>query len=280
MEGFCSLLAPDNAVAFGSILGRMAGLIDLKRKKKALKNLQLCFGDSLRPRERIKLLRGVYEHIGMCFVESLIIPRLIRDGTFRRRVRIEGMEKLKASTRFGKGIIFVTGHIGNWEITGLRLSSEAGGVVSVGQRLGNPFLDSRLDVVRTDQGQRVVPPKGALPELIKQLRRGGNIGLVVDQRPPRGSGVVAKFFGLDAKTYTTPAVLAQKYSVVALPVYSRREGKSFRHCVYVADPIPPPPSSDDDEILRLTQRINDIFEKAIRAAPEQWLWVYNRWKIR
>jgi len=273
----CRFLSPDNAVALGRLLGQVGYFLAFRRRPVALANLRLCYGAGVSPIERARLVQRVYEHLGMTFTECFLLPGWIESGLFDRRVTIEGEEILRDALRQGKGVIVVTGHIGNWEVVGFAVSRTLGRVVSVGKPLSNHLLDSYLRKLRNRAGQELVPTDGAVGAMIKELQQGGVVGLLVDQRASHG-GATLRFFGIEASTHTTPAALALKYGSPIVILYDRRIGRRFRHRIKVLDPILPEAGTREESLLRTSQRINDTLEAIIRAEPDQWLWVYSRWK--
>lgn len=174
------------------------------------------------------------------------------------------------------GCIFVTPHIGNWEL--LPAVSAVVGIplVMVARPLDNPYLEKLFYENRTAAGQVVVPKRNAMFVLQRTLQQGKSIGMLTDQSTIKG--ILVDFFGRKATTTPVPAVLAiTKHRPVVVVACCRTA--DFRFEGFVCDPIwPEKGAPEKDEIYRITSRINQQMEAIIRKYPEQYFWLHNRWK--
>ena len=219
-----------------------------------------------------------FAHFGRATVEGAFAHRLLRRSTFRRHVSIANEERLRATLAEGKGAILVTGHLGVWELFG-RVFQFLGGRSHVVYRPPkNPFADRFLREWRAALGQELVEREGALRPLLRALRDGGYIGLLMDQHAKR-DGVWTPFFGRSASTTPAPALLALRTGAPILPGYLRRLPGTYRFELFFDEPLRVAPSGDRAaDIERVTARLSSLLESYIRRTPTQWLWMHRRWR--
>ncbi len=263
------------APAIGRVLARTLRFLDRKHSRIAAKNLERSRG-VVPPDGVTAFIDRVYDHIGLGFVEMLMIPRLMELHEFSRYVRLERFEVIDRVLREGRGVIVVIGHQGNWELIGLAVTLAGYPLNSLARPVENPWLDRYLLRFRTQTGQRIIPKYNALGDMIRALRRNELLVIQVDQ-DARKSGVFVNFFGRPASTHRSPALLSLKYGtpIVVADIF-REDG--LHRCV-VSDPIYPNPfRSSPDAVRELTQAFTARLEEFVRAHPEQWFWVHDRWR--
>jgi Kdo2-lipid IVA lauroyltransferase/acyltransferase len=179
-----------------------------------------------------------------------------------------------------RGCIFLTPHLGNWELLPY-VSAKVGIPLAVVVRpLDNPYLERLLYARRAVNGQIVIPKRNAFFTLQKLLQEGKSIGMLPDQSTKKG--ILVDFMGRPAMTTPVPAILALSYQrpvVVVACCRSNNQSLSFEG--FVSDPIWPAQnySSEKAEIIRITEAIHKEMETVIRRYPEQYLWMHNRWKV-
>jgi len=263
------------APAMARVLGRLFRLVDLKHARIAAKNLGLSPG--VCPPERIPaFVDRVYEHLGLGFVEMLMIPRLMGLHGLSRLVRLERFDIVEQLLREGRGMIAVIAHQGNWELIGLGVTLAGYPLSSLARPIENVWIERYLERFRTQTGQRIIPKYHALGEMIRVLQRNEILVVQVDQ-DARHFGIFVDFFGRPASTHRSPALLSLKYGVPIIPVNIYREG-GVHHCV-VNEPLRPEEfRGRPDPAKALTQAYTARMEGYIRQHPDQWFWVHDRWK--
>jgi KDO2-lipid IV(A) lauroyltransferase len=220
----------------------------------------------------------------MLIVEILFTTRLIHLETWRNFVELGDiratLELMIRRTNGHGGLIMLTGHYGNWEITGYTLATLGFETVSVARALNNPYLNDWLMGVRQRRGQRVVDKKGAAMEVAELLGNGGVVAFVADQNAgPKG--VFVDFFGRKASTYKSIALLAMQFEVPIVVGYARRTDRGFHFKIDTQDIIRPEDWKDQaDPLIYITQRYTKAIEDFVRAAPAQYWWMHRRWKTR
>jgi KDO2-lipid IV(A) lauroyltransferase len=196
------------------------------------------------------------------------------------RIRIEGLEHVRsAMDRHGRALL-LTAHLGNWELlpavcrlTGYRLSV-------VLRPLDAPWLGRLATRLRERSGVELIDKRAALRPVLRALRGGGMVGILLDQNAARREGVFVPFFGHPASTSRSMAVLALRTGTPIVPAFIRREDGGV-HRVVVGPALPWPPSGElDAAIVDLTAYCTDAIEAAIRETPGQWLWMHDRWRTR
>ncbi len=197
------------------------------------------------------------------------------------RERIRGVDELFRKARAihdeSGGCIFVTPHIGNWEILPYASSVVGIPLAVVARPLDNPLLEKLLYANRVGSGQMVVPKKNALFKLKKLLQRRMSIGVLPDQATAKGLPV--NFFGRKALATPVPALLAVVHRRPIVVVACCRKWDNFHYEGFVSDPIYPAAHDDEkQELIRLTEAMNREMERIILRYPEQYLWMHNRWK--
>lgn len=257
----------------GRWLGRIIELIDLKHKRIAIKNLEKSRG--ICPPDAIPDFIGrIYHHMGLGFVEMMMIPKLIR--RVGRCVKLDRFHVVDDVLRQGRGMIVVIGHLGNWELIGLAVCHAGYPLHSLARPIDNPRIDRYLNRFRSQTGQTIIPKYHALGEMIRVLQRNEILIIQVDQ-DARHHGVYVDFFGRPASTHRSPALLSLKYGTPIVVANIFRDN-GLHHCV-LSDPILPETfRTHADPVQALTQAFTTNFEGCVRAHPEQWFWLHDRWK--
>jgi KDO2-lipid IV(A) lauroyltransferase len=192
-------------------------------------------------------------------------------------IEIRGMEHYDAARAKGKGLIFLTGHCGNWELVALTYARIFNSSMSVvARRQNNPYLNAMVEKMRLRYENSIIYKENSIRDMISVIRRNGTIGLLVDQTVLPEEGVLISFLGRPAWASKAPVLLARKTGAVILPAFIHREG--VRHiitinpeCVFEAD-------ASEDGIARDVKRYSEFIEHFITAHPTDWYWVHRRWK--
>jgi KDO2-lipid IV(A) lauroyltransferase len=265
-------------------LGDLLYAILPRRRRIAVNNLKIAFGGELNDREIMRLARRSCQSFFLMAAEVMRSPfrfngsRVVRDRRYRSEHLEELFLKAKKIHDEAGGCIFVTPHLGNWEM--LPYASALIGIplAVVMRPMDNPYLERTILSSRVASGQVVIPKRNAMFVLERMLRQGKSLGILPDQSTGRGLRV--KFFGREATVTPIPAVLAIAYKRPIVVVAACRTSDPYYFEGYVSDPIVPGnnPGGEQAEIVRITTEINEKMEEIIRKYPEQYLWMHNRWK--
>jgi Kdo2-lipid IVA lauroyltransferase/acyltransferase len=264
------------ALAHG--LGRVWAACDGRHLAIAADNLRQAFPDWDEARIA-RTARGVYAHFGAIMVDLLWLGRRSRDEILSI-VEWEGCEHYEAAKASGSGMLFVLGHLGNWEVLGVAHGyvHEPAGVIA--RPLDNPALDERLTSFRRRGGNIVISKWQALQQTLRLIRVGKGVAVLIDQNVQEKDGIFVRFFGRPAATTTVAAAVALKTGCILVPVRTRLLPNGHYRFSYEAPPAWTPTGERVTDIVGLTQALTSRIEAWVREAPEQWLWLHRRWKTQ
>lgn len=276
-RGLTGLLSPAGLAKVGDVLGNFYSLLGGRRRRIIDFNLGLAFPE-MSDDERRALARAVTRHFARSALDAIRLQRL-RPEELLAAVDISGIENLENALALGRGAFFLTAHIGSWEVAALVTGLEVGaGLAVVNRPLDNPLLEIELDRLRRLYGNRVFGKRNVLREMLAQLKKGGGVGILIDQRVREEQGVEVPFFGHPAWTHPVLARMGRKTRAPVVPTFALRDTPGRYRLRYetpvVVDDLPEPQLDD----VALTTRYMAILEAAIRANPDQWLWYHDRWK--
>lgn len=276
LRGLFGLLPLRVAEALGRGAGRLYRLLDARRRRLVAENLARAFPEK-GPDGLARLERAVFAHFGGLAAELLRCEKEPLESLLGR-IEVVGLEHARAAAASGRGVFFATPHLGNWEWAALVTGANGFPVTIVARPLDNPFLDARLTAMRERTGCRVVSKRDAARTLLKTLREGGIVGILADQRARPPDAVEVPFFGRPASTTTAVARFAEKTGALFLPVVCLRTGPGRYRLVY-SEPVDPAALPESERaVAPLTARVTALVESQVRAAPEQWLWLHDRWR--
>lgn len=223
--------------------------------------------------KRWRMARAVFRNFAYSILDFLYIPTLTDENLHDFLADLRGWEHVQAARKAGRGGIFVTAHMGSWELAGACIGL-LGTPLTVAAL---PHKDKRVDdifVRNREAGQiEVVPVGGAMPKLENALTRGRFIALVSD-RDVKGTGLKLPFFGERMRVPSGHAKLALRTGAWILPGVGYRE-RDWRITIEIRAPIIPDPVHDTEESL--TQRCLNVLEEFIRERPNQWLSFFDLW---
>ncbi len=277
---------------FSGFLGNMLYFLVPKRRNIAVENLRHAFREEKNELEIRKIARKSCKSFFLTFLEMMKFRNLLRKpdkiNNFKTRIinLDEFASKIKSIHDKSGGCIFVTPHIGNWELLPYIFSMFEVPLTIVARPPDNVYIEKLIYSSRVASGQMVIPKKNALFALQRVLRQGTSIGLLPDQSTMKGISV--NFFDRKATNTPVPALLAITYKRPIVVVACCRKAGNYQYECLVCDPIWPAlnrngkePGENKDrktEIFRLTEAMNQNMESIIKKYPGQYLWMHNRWK--
>jgi KDO2-lipid IV(A) lauroyltransferase len=276
MARLWSLLPLAWSQRLGRILGRLWQACDQRHREVVKANLSLAFPE--KDPAWIKSTAGAcFENIAMigCEIPYLLYAPLEK---LLKITRFHNLENLLQAQSQGKGLIGLTGHIGNWEWCNVLLGAAGYRGTVIARPLDNPSLDQLVNQWRSRSGQTIVSKEATARILLRALKSGQGVAILLDQNTDWYEGIWASFFGRPASTSHGVAQLALLTGAPVVPIYCfRAEDGAFD--IFCHEPLPILRSGDrTNDIWDNTQQYNDVLEKIIRRAPAQWLWQHRRWK--
>jgi len=261
-------------LALGRLAGRIAAVVDRKRARIARENIRRCLPE-LGPDGREALLRANFEHYGVLVLELSHMFSPI-PGHWRayveRNVRVAGLENWEKAHARGKGELFVSSHIANWEFCAGIGAIRGMPVMIVTRHLKPQWLHDWMEKVRLTTGVTAAYQPRTMPTVMKQVRNGGGVVFVMDQYMPPPMGSPLRLFGVMVDTLSAVAPLARRTGAAILPVSARR-GEDGTVLVTVEPEVA---LSDSDAADN--QRLADLMERWMRENPAQSLWGHRRFK--
>lgn len=251
------------------------------RRRLIRENLRRVFAPHLSEVEIVRLAQAHYTHLALLVWEFIRFPWL-SERRRERLVRVENIEAILRVHARGKGVLILTGHLGNWEIAtvaGLAGFPQYRGQLHV---LRRPLVPDWLDRLVTRRFRRggfgVLPKQNALHRVLDRLAAGDSVVFVLDQYAHGRDGVKVDFFGHPTGTMRSLAILSRSTGVPVVPVSTWREPDG-KHVLRFEEPLPTLPCDDANEGIRLnTRAYNAVLERLILRHPEQWFWMHRRWK--
>lgn len=246
------------------------------------RNLELAFPE-LSLLERRRLLDQSLENFGRILADFAHFSRTTPENL---AARIETSLPQHTQVRYraikatGRGAIFVTAHLGNWEMLAMALSAVFEPGPYLVRPFDNPFLDRYAAGVRSRFGNRPINKRDSVLEALAILDDGGNLGLLVDINTLQRDGVFVPFFGHLACTTRTVAMLALRTNALIIPMCCVWQTNRYRIVVGELVEAVRAASYAKKNIIDTTARYTAEIEKFIRAYPEQWLWIHRRWKTQ
>jgi len=275
------MLPRRRAIALGVTVGRLGYRVLGRLRKTGLRNLEIAFPD-MPETERRRLLRASYESLGRLLGEFSQLTRATPES-LRQIIEYDevGLAHLRAAERNKRGVIFLTGHLGVWELHSFGWSALEYPLSFLVRPLDNPRIEEMIEAVRTRFGNRAIDKQSAARQALRVLREGGTLGILSDLNTQTREGVFVPFFGKLACTTAGIATLALKTDAVVIPtcaVWNRERGRYFFHGDPPVELVRTGDHQKDIEIN--TANFAAAVERMVRLYPDQWLWIHKRWKTR
>jgi KDO2-lipid IV(A) lauroyltransferase len=263
-----------NASFVGSSLAKTLGPL-LRSKRTIEKNLKICF-KNIDQKEIKRISLGMWDNIGRTFSEYIFLNNFQKHH--ENLIKLNGMEYLDEIKNNNKPVVFVSGHLSNFELLGTKLNQHGIRFCAIYRPLNNIFLNPIMEYLRLKYVCPVMIKKGRsnIRELLNKIKSGYSVIIIADQRT--GEGKKIEFFNCPALTTTIPAQISLKYNCKIVPLRMERlSHNNFEMTIYKPFEYKKSDNYEKDS-YNLTLEINKRLEKMILKKPEQWLWPHNRWK--
>ncbi len=262
----------------GATLGTLYYHVDGRRKRIALSNLRLVFGEEKTEDEILQILKASYRHLGSTLLEFAVLPRLT-PGKLSELVHTEALEKIGRAREAGRGVLLLTGHFGNWELLAQSAAIKGYPAHVIGREANVGLLHRYIVGLREAHGNRVIVKQQAMRKVLTALKNGEIVGILCDQRGS-SQGLMIDFLGHPAPTNADVARLILTSGATVMTIFLVR-GPDKTHMFHVSDPMVFESTGDrETDVLHVTHQYMQALESFIRRYPEQWLWMHRRWMRR
>ena len=259
----------------GTWLGYLFYLLDRTHRRVATGNLAAAF-----PRrtasERRAIVRAMFAHFGRLLFEFLKFSTLSPEQ-IQSRVEFDGEERVRLAYGQGKGVLFITGHFGFWELHAVAhpLRFEPIGVLA--RTLDNARLNALLEEIRQRTGNFVIYRQGSIRKVMRTMADKHGVAILIDQHISGADAVNVEFFERTAATTSAVAAMALRTGAPVVPVFALPLGRGRYRLIY-EHPVEPPAADSEDAVREFTQRCTDVLEMYVRRHPDLWLWMHRRWR--
>jgi Kdo2-lipid IVA lauroyltransferase/acyltransferase len=251
-------------------------LVDMalpRLRRVAGRNLSLAF-PKLTDAQRADIINGVFRSIARLLVTLAKLPGIGREN-LDGWIRFEGYEHFNSALRAGRGVLFATAHLGNWELSAFAHALFAQPMNVVVRPLDNPLLDRLVTRRRELSGNHILSKRDPARPILKALAANQAVGVLIDQNVSADAAVFVDFFGIPASAGAGFARLAARSGAAVIPGFAIWCDNERRYVLRFYPPVVMTGNAAQD-----TQALQHVLESVIRAYPDQWLWIHRRWKTR
>ena len=265
------ILGPRNSSNIGGMIFEKIGPLFRSKKlihsniKKAIPNID---NDNLE-----LITKSMWNNYGRIFAEYIFISQF-RIGKLESKIKIEGQEILDEIIKLNKQVVFISGHLSNFELMAMCLEKSGIKLSAIYRPLNNIFLNNIMEKIRNKYicKHQIKKGIGGVKSLIRLMQNNFSTALMIDQRVSQG--ILSNLFKKPALTTTIPAQLVKKFNIPVVPVYIERI-KEIEFKIVISKPIV---FDKNSSIQKITDDLNLVLEKMILKKPDQWIWSHNRWK--
>jgi len=268
---FFKILGPNISSAISGKIFELIGPL-FRSKKLIHSNIRKAFPD-IDYNGLNKINKMMWNNYGRVFAEYVFIKDF-RKGKLESKIEIEGKEVLEEIIRCKSQVIFVSGHLSNFELMALYLEKTGINLSAIYRPLNNIYLNKIMEKIRIKYicKHQIKKGIGGMKRLINLKKKNFSTALMIDQRV--SEGILSNFFNNQAFTTTIPAQLVRKFDIPVVPVYIERiKGINFK--ITIQKPIK---FSKEESVQSITDKLNTKLEELILKKPENWIWSHNRWK--
>jgi KDO2-lipid IV(A) lauroyltransferase len=273
------LLPRPLARAVGIALGHTVRLLHPRLSRVGLRNLELAFPE-MPEADRRCIVRAVFKSLGRLLAEVCLFPRYTPENVSQVAV-YDGLENFLQAERRGKGVLFLTAHLGGWEVGSFAHSLYGHQLHIVVRPLDNPYLDALVRRYRTLHGNSTFDKQDFARGLLSAMKAGETVGVLMDTNMTPPQGVFVDFFGHLACTASGVARVALRTDAAVVPAFTIWDAALGKYRIRFDAALELVRTGDDAaDVIANTGIFTKAIEGYVRCYPEQWLWVHRRWKTR
>jgi Kdo2-lipid IVA lauroyltransferase/acyltransferase len=265
--------------AAGIGIAQLFGMLHGRLRRVGMTNLAIAFPDKT-PAQRRAILRGVFTSLGRELAEFCMFPWYTKENV-SRVVVYEGFENYESSRNRGKGVLFMTAHLGAWELGSFAHSLMGHPLRVVARSLDNPYLDRLVGRYRMLHGNTTFGKDEFARGLLAAMRAGETVGVLMDTNMTPPQGVFVDYFGIPACTASGVARVALRTDAAVVPAFTIWDPAIGKYRIHFDPAVKMVRTGDDDaDAVANTAIFTKVIEGYARRYPDQWLWVHRRWKTR
>ena len=267
------------ARATASLTARVLFALTPRLQKTALFNLQIAFPE-WSDKQRKAVMRKMVRNLGWMAADFARFPRY-NEKNIEQAVILDGHENFLEGQRRGKGVIYLTGHVGAWELSSFAHALYGFPLHFMARPLDNQRIDALVNRYRTLSGNKPVFKNESARAMLRILRDSGTLGILADQNTLPEEGVFVDFFGKTACSTSGIARVALHTGAAVVPGYAYWDEQIRKYRLRFEPPVELIRTGDAErDVFENTQRFTKIIEEIIRRHPDQWVWLHARWKTR
>jgi Kdo2-lipid IVA lauroyltransferase/acyltransferase len=267
------------ARSFASGMMRVFYALLPRLRKTAEVNLRIAFPE-WSDGQRKKIVRGMLRNLGWMAAEFVRLPKYTKEN-IEQIVVLDGHENFLEGQRRGKGVLYLTGHIGAWELSSFAHALYGFPLHYMARRIDNERIDALVNSYRCLPGNRPIFKNESARVMLKVLKEAGTVGILADQNTMPGEAVFVDFFGKQASTTTGIARVALHTDAAVVPGYAVWDESLAKYRLRFEPPVELIRTGDmERDVVQNTQKFTKVIEDIIRKYPDQWVWVHGRWNTR
>lgn len=269
----------DRALTLSEWLAVAVGGVVRKWSAIAEQNLAIAFPD-MDQQARAQLLRSLFRNLGRVLLTIARAEQLSKDE-LSRWIVFKDLEHFTEAKQRGKGVLFLTAHLGNWELSALAHAIKVEPMHVMVRPIEDPVINDIVQSCRCATGNRVIPKANSARAVLQALKNNEAVGVLVDQNTVASEAVFVDFFGKAAASNKGFAQLAMRSDAAVVPGFAWWNDRESRYVLQYFPALEMVSTGNDEaDVIENTRRCQAAVEHAVRRHPEQWLWIHRRWKTR
>ncbi|PWJ42031.1 lysophospholipid acyltransferase family protein [Sediminitomix flava] len=275
-SGLTRVLPRFAALQLYSVIGRLSYLMFKKDREVTLKNLQFAFGAEKNTQEINKIAKRSWINLSKSLMEFVRYKNIKSIEDYKKFIEIKGLEHVEEAQKRGQGVFIMTSHFGPFEICLYIFALLGYKIASTGSPLKYKKLHDLLVENRSRNGAEYFERNKASIKMLRQLKSGNLMGVLIDQDTSKIQHTFINFFGKECATPSGPATLLVKTGAAVVPMHIiRNEDDSL-----ILEIQPYRTYQKDDDVKAVTQELHNLTEEIVRLHPDQWVWMHDRWRTR
>lgn len=267
------------ALFLGETLGSLAYLIVRKERHRSITNLDRAFGKEFSYRRKKEIARGCFITFGRSIMEAMRMRKHYH-RQIKQNIEVIGEENLRRAYDRGNGVVTITGHIGNFELLAAWSAQAGYKSAALGRELYDKRLDKMLIANRTDLGLVNVRSDDSPRTILRTLKDGYILGILIDTDSFRVAGELTPFFGRPAKTPIGPTQLGLMAGAAFVPVFCLSFPGGKYKLIVGEELVPDSRERTRENVYRITCQMTNVIEDIVRQYPDQWIWMHDRWHTK